>query len=417
MALKILRKKWLLRLALVLVSAWATLCFWQAPIIYSQMTAPQENRAVWMTNYGASLMYYSTRLDEVVANLAKHHLNTLYPAVWNRGYTLHHSTVAKQAGGVPRDRLTSLPLLPFQDSLRELTHQAQRQHLRLIPWFEYGLMMPVNSAIARQHPDWLTTNLAGETVTGGVLTPPSNPLLRPLWHLQKEAAGANQGWLNPFHPAVQQFLIDLIVEVVEHYPVDGIQLDDHFGLPIEFGYDAYTQELYQRDHGGQAPPPNPADPNWMAWRADQITLLMERIAASVKVANPDAIVSLSPNPPTFAYDQYLQDWTRWVSLGLLNEGVVQVYRDDLTALEASLYNGGFSGLNQQLPISIGLYTGPAGQAKPVEQIQQELAAVQAAGYQGVSFFCWETTLWALKGSPSEAVYTLLSTQLPRTEDS
>ncbi|MEM0981759.1 MAG: family 10 glycosylhydrolase, partial [Cyanobacteria bacterium P01_H01_bin.58] len=203
--------------------------------------------------------------------------------------------------------------------------------------------------------------------------------------------------------------------VVERYPVDGIQLDDHFGLPIEFGYDAYTQELYRQDHGGQAPPPNPADPNWVAWRADRMTLLMERIAASVKAVNPDAIVSLSPNPPAFAYNKYLQDWTRWISLGLLDEVVVQVYRDDLTALEATLYDGGFRGLNEQVPISIGLYTGPPGQAKSVEQMQQEVAAVQGADYRGVAFFCWETTLWVFKGSPSETVYNLLTTQLPRAE--
>lgn len=49
---------------------------------------------------------------------------------------------------------------------------------------------------------------------------------------------------------MQQFLVNLIVEVVQRYPVDGIQLDDHFGLPIEFGYDPYTIKLYQNGHSG-----------------------------------------------------------------------------------------------------------------------------------------------------------------------
>jgi uncharacterized lipoprotein YddW (UPF0748 family) len=76
------------------------------------------------------------------------HLNTLYPAVWNRGYTLYPSRVAQQAGGIGRDRLTSLPLIPWQDPLRALIHQTHHQHLRLIPWFEYGLWMPT-SALAQ----------------------------------------------------------------------------------------------------------------------------------------------------------------------------------------------------------------------------------------------------------------------------
>lgn len=410
--LKIFRRKWLPRTVWVLLSALAVVCIWQAPVVHQSAIAPQEIRGVWMTNYGTTLMYHTTRLDEVMANLAKHNLNTLYPAVWNRGYTLHPSNVAKRAGGVKRDRLTSLPLIPFLDPLREAIHQAHRQHLRLIPWFEYGLMMPVNSAIARQHPDWLTTNMAGETVAGGVPIPPSNPLSRPLWHLGQEAAGMTQGWLNPFHPEVQQLLIDLIAEVVQRYPVDGIQLDDHFGLPVAFGYDPYTQELYRQDHGGNSPPANPADPEWVQWRADRITLLMERIAATVREIRPEAIVSLSPNSPDFAYRKYLQDWRRWVDMGLIDEAIVQVYRDDIGSLENELYNGGFAAVNQQIPVGIGLYTGPAGQAKSAEKMQQETAAVRAAGYRGISFFCWETTLWVLKGGSANAIRNLFVEQFP-----
>ncbi len=196
-------KRWLWAFLLVLSAGFVT-SVWQAPVVYSQAIAPAEIRGVWMTNYGTTLMYHSTRLDEVVAYLAQHHLNALYPAVWNRGYTLHPSQVAKQAGGPRRDRLTSLPLLPWLDPLKAVIHQAHRQHLRLIPWFEYGLMMPISSAIAQQHPDWLTTNQAGETVNGGLPTPPRVPVIRSLWHLQLEATGASKGWVYPFYPEVQQ---------------------------------------------------------------------------------------------------------------------------------------------------------------------------------------------------------------------
>ncbi len=330
-----------------------------------------------MTNYGAALMYYTTRLDEVVAHLAQHRLNTLYPAVWNRGYTLHSSKVAFQAGSKSRNPFTSLPLLPFQDTLSEAVYQAHRQHLRLIPWFEYGLMLPVRSPIAQKHPDWLTTTQSGNK---------------------------GNGWLNPFHPQVQQFLTDLIVEVVQRYGVDGIQLDDHFGLPIEFGYDPYTIKLYQKDHSGAKPPSNPANPEWIAWRAERLTQLMAKITKAVKAARPQAIVSLSPHPPNFAYQKYLQDWTRWVNLALVDEVIVQVYRQDLATLKAELYSSGFRTLlRQPVPISIGLYTGPILAAKQIQPLRQEVETVRATGYNGVSFFCWETTFWLFKGSPEKQV--------------
>ncbi|MEM6520960.1 MAG: family 10 glycosylhydrolase [Cyanobacteria bacterium P01_C01_bin.70] len=403
MKLRLPSRKLLMQAFLVVLSAFLVIHLWQAPVVYSTAIAPDEIRAVWLTNYGTSLMYHTTRLDDVVANLARHHLNTLHPAVWNRGYTLYSSRVAQKAGGIRRDRLTSLPFMPGQEPLKATIYQAHRQHLRLIPWFEYGLMMPISSAIAQRHPDWLTTTLAGETVAGGTAVAIANPLLRPLWHLKQEATGANQGWLNPFHPEVQTFLVDLITEVVQRYAVDGIQLDDHFGLPVEFGYDPYTQALYQQEHNGISPPENATDPEWMRWRAAKITQLMGQIAAAVKAVNPHAIVSLSPNASEFAYDSYLQDWRTWVDQGWLDEVIVQVYRDDLAVLESELQNPGLLAVNQQLPMGIGLYTGPALSAKPIETIQQEMTAVKAAGYQGIAFFCWETTLWIFKDSVADQV--------------
>ncbi|MEM9220508.1 MAG: family 10 glycosylhydrolase [Cyanobacteria bacterium P01_F01_bin.150] len=397
-------KKWIKRLALAVLSFWFVIFFWQAPVVYPQQTLernPQEIRGVWMTDAASALMYTSTRADEVVANLANHHLNTLYPAVWDRGYTLYPNSVTKKAGGKRRDPLFAIPLLPFQDALKGLTHQAHRQHLRLIPWFEYGLIIPASSPIAQAHPDWLTTNQAGELVAKPLTADARLP--KPLQNLQLELAGGNWAWLNPCHPEVQQFLTDLIVDVVKRYPVDGIQLDDHFGLPVEFGYDAYTAALYQQDHGGASPPTDPRNGGWMRWRAAHITQLFEKISTAVKAEDAEAIVSLSPNPPAFSYREYLQDWPTWVEKGWVDEVIVQVYRDAIDAFNGSLYNDGYAYLNQRVPVGIGIYTGPFLGARSLDHITQQVEAVKAAGYRGVAFFCWETTLWFFKGSPVDAI--------------
>ena len=86
---------------------------WQAPVEQQSKSNTQELRGVWMTNVGTALMYYTTRMDEVMAHLAQYRLNTVYTAVWNQGYTLHPSQVAVRAGSLSRAPLTSLPLLPF----------------------------------------------------------------------------------------------------------------------------------------------------------------------------------------------------------------------------------------------------------------------------------------------------------------
>jgi len=249
------KRKFVSRLLLFLGTIWLVFALWQAPTVPT--TASTQIRGVWMTNLGAALSYYTQRTDEVMATMARHHLNTLYPCVWNRGYTLHPSQVMKAAGGPTKEPLTDIPLLPNDDVLKGFVHQAHRQNMRIIPWFEYGLMIPETSAIAQQHPNWLTKTASGQTVAAPLT--PQLGLPKPIQNLQLEIAGRNLAWLNPSHPEVQQFLTDLIVEVVTHYDIDGIQLDDHFGLPVAFGYDDYTTQLYQQTHNGTSPPNNEND--------------------------------------------------------------------------------------------------------------------------------------------------------------
>jgi uncharacterized lipoprotein YddW (UPF0748 family) len=320
-----------------------------------------------MTDIGARLLYYTTRLDDAIANLAKLRLNTLYPSVWNGGTTLYPSAIAGQSSGVP----SFWQKLPKPDPLAALVQQAHRQQLRLIPWFEYGLMVPPQSAIAILHPDWLTATRHGK----------------------QQDESNQQAWLNPIHPQVQQFLVDLIVEVAKRYPIDGIQLDDHFGLPIAFGYDAYTVQRYRAEHAGQAPPDDPTNVEWMAWRAAHLNQLMAKIAQAVRAVRPTAVISLSPNLPEFAYQNYLQDWRHWVEHGWLDEVVVQVYRSQASAFAAELSNARIRQLRSQIPIAIGIYTGPWLMPKSIDQIHQQIEQVRQAHYAGVSFFCWETTFW------------------------
>jgi uncharacterized lipoprotein YddW (UPF0748 family) len=191
---------------------------------------------------------------------------------------------------------------------------------------------------------------------------------------------------------VQQFIVDLIVEVVTQYDVAGIQLDDHFGLPVELGYDPFTVRLYQQEHHGKSPPNDPLDSEWMRWRADKITDFMQRIFQAVKAVKPNAIVSLSPNSQNFAYRAYLQDWQTWVERGFVEELVLQVYRDDMSSFSAELSQPALQMARRQIPVGVGILSGLWSRPVSIEQIQQQVQAVRDRGFDGVSFFYWES-LW------------------------
>ena len=161
--------------------------------------------------------------------------------------------------------------------LEEAVDLAHSRGLAVIPWFEFGLMAPAESELVRLHPDWVAARKDGSKIFN--------------------VHGSDTSvWLSPAHPQVQQFLTDLVTEVVTKYDVDGIQFDDHLGMPTVVGYDAYTVQLYKQEHQGKTPPTNPQDPEWMKWRASKLSDLMVKIYSAVKTHKPDCIISLSPNP-------------------------------------------------------------------------------------------------------------------------
>jgi uncharacterized lipoprotein YddW (UPF0748 family) len=360
----------------------------QAPTYKHKANSNQETRGVWMTHLGTALLYFSATQDEAMYQLASLHFNRLYPAVWDSGYTLYPSAVAKKVTGA-----SSLPIIDWthRDVLESLITQAHRQGLSVVPWFEYGLMVPANSELARRHPDWLSQDRQGK---------------RQLNQFKEMV------WLNPLHPQVQQFLIELVAEAVKKYSVEGIQFDDHFALPIDLGYDPYTVALYRKEHSGQSPPSNPQNQEWMRWRADKLTTLMTRIHRAVKQECPNCLVSLSPNPAEFAYSTSLQDWPDWVQRGIVDEVVVQVYRLRSTDMAAVLSSQSLQQARQKVPVSIGIYTGPFFGAKPLPEVKKQVEMSRSMGYSGISFFCWETTLWFFKPDSEEKTEKMYRSLFP-----
>jgi uncharacterized lipoprotein YddW (UPF0748 family) len=357
----------------------------------------REIRGVWITNVDSDVLFTRDRLATAIKDLRQLNFNTIYPVVWNWGYTTYPSKVAKrivgssfmpkQAAGILINRkLSKSEGLEGRDVLKEVVTQGHKQGIAVIPWFEFGFMLPgttdpAGSDFAKRHPDWLTQKQDGGT----------------LWKEGKDP----RVWLNPFKPEVKKFIIDLVVEVVRKYDVDGIQFDDHFGLPSEFGYDKFTVDLYKREHQGKLPPKDFKNEAWINWRADKITLLMRDLFVAIKAANPKAIVSISPNPQTFAKSFFLQDWAKWERQGLVEELLIQVYRDKLDIFVGELKKPEVKLASLHIPVGIGILTGVKPKPIPMKQIQAQIAAVRKEGLAGVSFFFYET-LWKLTTEPATA---------------
>jgi uncharacterized lipoprotein YddW (UPF0748 family) len=327
-----------------------------------------EIRATWLTNIDSDILFSAQGIQTALDRLHRINFNTVYPTVWQGGYSLYPSQVTENLFG---EKIYPDSRLRGRDMLQEVITKGHQLGMTVIPWFEFGFMMPVDSPLVQQHPEWLTQRRDGTTV---------------------EIKGEDEVvWLNPFHPEVQQFILDLVTEIVSNYDVDGIQFDDHFGLPVAFGYDDYTTQLYQQDVNLN-PPEQARETFWVRWRADQLNQFMGKMFHTIKAVNPDCIVSVSPNPLHFALPAHLQDWFTWEREGYVEELVLQVYRPDLERFVDELKRTEVQLANSHIPVAIGILSGLKNRSTPIEMVEKQVKTVRDRGFDGVSFFFYES-LW------------------------
>jgi uncharacterized lipoprotein YddW (UPF0748 family) len=326
----------------------------------------QDIRGVWLTNNDMNVLKDRRKLSEAMGTLGQLNFNTVYPVVWNSGYATYRSQVTQQAG----IQSFFYQGTEGQDLLAEITAQAHRHGLTVVPWFEFGLMAPASSELALNHPEWLTQTRTGETTS--------------------VSDAGEVAWLNPFHPEAQKFITDLVLEITTQYDVDGIQFDDHMSLPNQFGYDSYTRSLYTQETKKPVPN-NPEDADWTRWRANKITDFMTQLRLAVKERKPQAIVSVSPNYADFAYKFHLQDWRTWINRGLVDELIVQVYGADMNRFVNKITRPEMLEANQKISTAVGIMTGQRRKPVAIGQIQAQVQAAHDRGL-GVVFFYFES-LW------------------------
>ncbi|MEQ9453985.1 MAG: family 10 glycosylhydrolase [Phycisphaeraceae bacterium] len=280
------------------------------------LAAPPELRGTWMTTTANEAIANPANTAESMKRLRAIGLNTVYVETWKNGYTQYPSQVLMETIGVDR-RPALMPADPSdpperireagRDLLQETLIEAHRNQLIYIAWFEYGFMAAykdTNNHLRRMKPEWLTQTKDGELVSD------QNPFV----------------WMNPLHPEVRDFLMAIMLEAVDNYDLDGVQLDDRIAWPVTMGYDPYTVEQYKLEHNGAKPPADARDPDWVRWRAEKVGDFAERFYKELKEKRPHLIVSISPAIYPWSLENYACDWRTWSRRGWMDEYLPQIYR-------------------------------------------------------------------------------------------
>lgn len=273
-------------------------------------------RGVWLTNVASDALYSRENIADAVAKCDELGINTIFVVTWNKAMTMYRSEVMKKFTGKEIDPELD-PDKTGRDPLHEVIDEAHARDIKVFAWFEFGFSSSYDDdggVIVDQKPEWASLTSDGELCTKN-----------------------NFDWLNALDPEVQDFMLSLILEVVEKYDIDGIQGDDRLpAMPSSGGYNPIVIEQYKDEHFGQEPPEYHKDFGWVQWRAEKLNKFMKRLYGEVKDADPECIVSMSPSVFPWSKAEYLQDWPTWVNFGYVDMVCPQVYRKDSVSYKNTL---------------------------------------------------------------------------------
>ncbi len=293
---------------LTAILSWLALVLW--PVTPQAWCASEELRGWWVDAFHPGFKN-PAEVRQLVADARRGHFNALFVQVRKRGDAYYHSTLEPAANDIA----------PGYDPLADLLLQAHsgEPRLEIHAWVVVypvwnDLQQPPSAAnhVARAHPDWLTQSFAGET-----------------WDGPTQA-------LDPGHPAVQQHLFDVVMDLVTHYDLDGVQLDYVRYGGIQWGYNLAAVRRFNERFGHEGRPA-PAEPQWLQFRRDQVTALVRKVylhaierkprltVSAATICFAPGITNLTDWPASSAYADKLQDWRAWMEEGILDLNVAMAY--------------------------------------------------------------------------------------------
>ena len=223
---------------------------------------------------------------------------------------------------------------PFYDPLDYFISQAHSRGMELHAWFNpYRVSTSSNLAgldsshVYHQHPEWVLTvvNRGASAIIPETRGMYSNTLLMESEDTNRDELSTTV-ILDPGQAAVREYVINVFLDVVNRYAIDGVHMDDYF-----YPYGGMSNE----DAATFA-----AEPRGFTdihdWRRDNINLLVQGIYDSIQVVKPWVKYGVSPFgiwkngvPPGIVgmssyYDIYC-DPIAWLQAGTVDYITPQLY--------------------------------------------------------------------------------------------
>lgn len=200
---------------------------------------------------------------------------------------------------------------PGYDPLEFLIEETHKRGMEFHAWFNPfrastgsdASKLPANH-VANEHPDWIVKH-------GGKM------------------------YINPGIPEARAHIIEVIMEVVKYYDIDGVHLDDYFYPTGETASSKFNDDVtYQQYNKG-------AYKNKGDWRRGNINEFVEELGRSIVQADPHISFGISPygvwrnqskdltgsdtKASVTAYDSTYADVRAWIKHEWIDYVIPQIY--------------------------------------------------------------------------------------------
>lgn len=285
--------------------------FVDASLQYAIPYKQDEFKGVWIRPTEHS----EREIKKTVDAIKEAGINNIFLETYYHGTTIYPSAVLQKYGITPqRNEFRGF------DPLKTWIEESRKNNIKVHIWFEsfyVGNKPPRSSMkhILSAYPDWANTTKAMADSS----------------EIASSAAEHNGYFIDPANPAVQQYVGELLTEIIEKYHPDGINLD-YIRYPqcatvkrdnssgTEWGYTKYAREEFKSLYGVDPLTLKVSDPlraKWFEYRQNKVTDFV-KFARKITSKNNVMLTTVIFTDRQRSLDTKMQDWKTWSRKNLVD---------------------------------------------------------------------------------------------------
>ena len=317
-------------------------------------------RGIWVSVFSSKdVLYAKDGVNNLISRCKKAKINEIYLQFFQSGNAYYDSKVCD------RSKYDEMIKATGMDSLDLLLREAQGNNIKVFAWVNVLSLGKNDKAdILKKYGRSVLTLDQHQRVSR----------IESKTELDKYYQREDQIFLEPGDPRVEEYILTVINEIINRYPlISGVHLDyirypspvpfvpgsrfNKFGLT--YGYGQKNVERFMEKTGL-----NPLDTlnnedeylAWDNWKRQQLTDLVRKISGLVKVKSPDFLLSCAVIPLTErAYANTFQDWSAWLEEGIVDYVALMSYTKDNQFIKEVVKSGlGHRGKGK-VYVGIGLF--------------------------------------------------------------